>query len=718
MGRAGATAACLLVRADDYEALGGVPVGYVYGSEDWDLCLRMRERGRFVVAVGGAALFHHESASINKAALRLTRMNRIGNRQRFAEKWSPRLSRTLLLDRLTGARDFSSTARPSIAIPSPADRPGDATAAVRQAEVITSGFSDLGWTVEVLKLDERNRLIDAPDADIALITEPVTGLDRIRPNTFVVAWAVDRLAAWDKPTLERADLVLAASSSAADRITAKMGVRPVVALPAAMLHGGTPPEPGPTFESDYLFTGDRRTAATRLLATLDVRPDEDFLMFGPGWDDEPRVVRYWRGVLEQQELASAYASTKLVISVSKTDRGSADGQLFDAVMAGALPVTDDIEMGPELLGDQLPTFATSRELRDHLDRYLGRTDERRSTVEALKSTIVDKHSGRARAREIARAIADEVAKPKIALKISPHSHDVMNRWGDTHFARQFGRALRRHGFRTAIHILPEWDLPENQNADIVVHLRGLHRYVPKPGAVNLLWVISHPDDVTYAECERYDAVLCASRRFAEELRAHVDVPVHLMQQAADPAVFTFVDRDPALRSELLFVGNARWPVRRVPRWLLELEEPLTIYGANWEGFAENKLVRGGFVSNDALHRLYCSADIVVNDHWADMRDHGFISNRVFDALACGAFIISDHLDAVHEVFGEAVPTFSSKQELAAVLEEFRDDPVERSRRALKGMQTVHAHHTFDVRAEHLRQLLGELAPNLALTVVP
>ena len=29
------------------------------------------------------------------------------------------------------------------------------------------------------------------------------------------------------------------------------------------------------------------------------------------------------------------------------------------------------------------------------------------------------------------------------------------------------------------------------------------------------------------------------------------------------------------------------------------------------------------IDNAELHRQYCSADIVVNDHWADMREHGW-----------------------------------------------------------------------------------------------
>ena len=57
-----------------------------------------------------------------------------------------------------------------------------------------------------------------------------------------------------------------------------------------------------------------------------------------------------------------------------------------------------------------------------------------------------------------------------------------------------------------------------------------------------------------------------------------------------------------------------------------------------------RFVKGEGIPNHELARYYSSAAIVLNDHWDDMRAEGFISNRLYDALACGAFVISDHLD--------------------------------------------------------------------------
>ena len=58
------TAACMLVRREDFEKLGGFDKNYVYGFEDTDLCLRLKqELGKSSVYCAQAQLIHHEGIS-------------------------------------------------------------------------------------------------------------------------------------------------------------------------------------------------------------------------------------------------------------------------------------------------------------------------------------------------------------------------------------------------------------------------------------------------------------------------------------------------------------------------------------------------------------------------------------------------------------------------------------------------------------------------------
>jgi GT2 family glycosyltransferase len=57
------TAACMLVRRDVFEAVGGFDESYRNGCEDVDLCFKVRERGWLVGYAPGSVLYHHESQS-------------------------------------------------------------------------------------------------------------------------------------------------------------------------------------------------------------------------------------------------------------------------------------------------------------------------------------------------------------------------------------------------------------------------------------------------------------------------------------------------------------------------------------------------------------------------------------------------------------------------------------------------------------------------------
>lgn len=58
------TAACMLVRRKDFEALGGFSTDFYYGFEDVSLCLDItRKLGKKIVYCPGAVLTHHEGIS-------------------------------------------------------------------------------------------------------------------------------------------------------------------------------------------------------------------------------------------------------------------------------------------------------------------------------------------------------------------------------------------------------------------------------------------------------------------------------------------------------------------------------------------------------------------------------------------------------------------------------------------------------------------------------
>jgi spore maturation protein CgeB len=103
--------------------------------------------------------------------------------------------------------------------------------------------------------------------------------------------------------------------------------------------------------------------------------------------------------------------------------------------------------------------------------------------------------------------------------------------------------------------------------------------------------------------------------------------------------------------------------------------------------------------------VYSSVGVLLNDHWQTMRDWGFVSNRLFDALACGTPVISDDLLELDELFGGAVVEYHDAGELRELVEAALADPVAARDRAARGRDLVREHHTFEHRARELLDAL-------------
>ena len=145
------------------------------------------------------------------------------------------------------------------------------------------------------------------------------------------------------------------------------------------------------------------------------------------------------------------------------------------------------------------------------------------------------------------------------------------------------------------------------------------------------------------------------------------------------------------KTKILFIAN-QWPemdVRKSVRYSLNNGIDVDIYGANWHNvMPENKkyLLKGMQIANDDLRYYYSSADIVLNDTRDDMIEAGFISNRIFDVTACGGFIISDYIEGIEEIYGDAIPMYKTEEEFVKLIEYYLAHPEERKEKAKKAYE--------------------------------
>jgi spore maturation protein CgeB len=354
----------------------------------------------------------------------------------------------------------------------------------------------------------------------------------------------------------------------------------------------------------------------------------------------------------------------------------------------------------ELFGEDFPTWSSESELATQLERLLGDESGREALVERHRGTVLEHHTYAHRTRALRRIVREHNDGLSFCLKIGAPDAEQAQRWGDLHLATGLGRALRRLGHRSLIDLLPDWDAPASSTFDVAVHLRGRSEYAPRPGQFNVLWLISHPETFDDALAAGFDLVCVASVSFAEALRERIAAPVQVLEQATDPRVF-FPDPDPALAHELAFVGNSRGTTRKILDDLLPTQRDLAIWGSGWSGTPAEANLLGDHMPNDELRKVYSSAAIVLCDHWPDMRAAGFRSNRLYDALACGATVVSDRVAGLDGSLGDAVITYEDRDELDPLLGRLLADPDQRGRRASGARQRILDGETFDHRARDL-----------------
>lgn len=278
-------------------------------------------------------------------------------------------------------------------------------------------------------------------------------------------------------------------------------------------------------------------------------------------------------------------------------------------------------------------------------------------------------------------------------------------WGDTYFLAHLADSLERLGQHAVEHRRQAHDADITGLDDVSLTLRGIMPARRQDGACNVLWVISHPEDVTPEELKAFDLVYAASPRWAAAMTEAHGVEVRTLLQATDAQRFS--PRPditlPGADAPVVFIGQAR-PTGPRPIVMDALAAGLDVkvWGPHWKGHIPAASLAGEWMANDQLRATYQSARVVLADHHPDMAREGFIANRLFDAVCAGARVISDAVEGIDEIFGGAVQVYESPEHLAwltsedGMREAFPDEAT-----MAQISRHIAAEHSFDARARSL-----------------
>jgi len=157
--------------------------------------------------------------------------------------------------------------------------------------------------------------------------------------------------------------------------------------------------------------------------------------------------------------------------------------------------------------------------------------------------------------------------------------------------------------------------------------------------------------------------------------------------------------------DVLFIGSG--DLRRI--FILEtIRSHVTVYGDRWSRnypLMSDELkarVTDRSVWGEQLHQLLFSSKIVLNI----TRSHFYgaetgINLRIFEALAAGAFLLTDYCDEVAELFeiGVEIETFSSSAELQQKVRYYLENPEKRLAIARRGHERYLKEFTWQKRVE-------------------
>ncbi|MBE5924447.1 MAG: hypothetical protein E7271_08275 [Lachnospiraceae bacterium] len=288
-------------------------------------------------------------------------------------------------------------------------------------------------------------------------------------------------------------------------------------------------------------------------------------------------------------------------------------------------------------------------------------------------------------------------------------------WGDYHYAMALKNEFEKRGYK--VNVLSRENWYKQTNAAFVIVLRGLKEYYPEiacrdencpyPRKKYIMWNISHPAEVGIREYNEYNYVFFASNQMKKMMQDELKVPLGVLLQCTDPSVMTSTEGNEG-RYELLFVGNSRRVYRQILKDLLPTKYKLTVYGRHWEEFPVKDYVVSDYIDNNEVGQAYHDAKILLNDHWEDMKKYGIISNRIFDALSAGAFIISDNVVGIDEVLEGNVVTYDTTDDLSKKIDYYMEHDGERKEKALAGQKIVREKHTFANRVNDIIGVIEKL----------
>jgi spore maturation protein CgeB len=227
------------------------------------------------------------------------------------------------------------------------------------------------------------------------------------------------------------------------------------------------------------------------------------------------------------------------------------------------------------------------------------------------------------------------------------------------------------------------------------------------GVITVLWTTDPPIDFepVLRAAHSYDHVFCQGTEAVEIFHGNGVakarwLPVGCDPERHGPVVLTESERK-EYGSDVVFVGSHYEERERLFEPLCGFD--LALWGPGWENLPPRSLlrqhVRGAHCTPQMWLKIYSASRIILASHYHDPMERFCVhqaSPRVFEAIACGGFLLCDRQRDVLELFtdGEHFVSFGDARDLAEKIRTFLGRPGEREAIARKGRAEALRRHTY------------------------
>lgn len=246
------------------------------------------------------------------------------------------------------------------------------------------------------------------------------------------------------------------------------------------------------------------------------------------------------------------------------------------------------------------------------------------------------------------------------------------------------------------------------------------------GIMTALWTIDPPHTFKsiIKNASHYDFVFCQGTEAIEILKKYNVKNLHWLPFACDPDYHKPAKLTPTEKkkyeTEICFVGS--WnPVDNPSNYAKRRDvlEALTdynlgIWGPGWNNLpvesSLKKFVRGFHTKPEEWVKIYSATRIAIIVHYHDMKGNVpcyQASPKVFEALACGAFVIVDDQRDIVSLFesGRHLVVYHNLKELREIISHYLEHPDEAGKIAQQGKNTVRKNHTFRHRVDKMLRII-------------